>query len=57
VIHQLNGYLNFNTKEDYEGLYWEGDETKNEMPLGNFDFWNYAKPEQLNSYVAKYRLR
>lgn len=57
VIHQINGYLNFNTKEDYEGLYWEGDETKNEMPYGNFDFWNYAKPEQLNSYVAKYRLR
>ncbi len=57
VIHQINGYLNFNTPEDYAGLYFEGDETKGQMPVGNFDFWNYAKPEQLNSYVAKYRLR
>jgi dephospho-CoA kinase len=56
VIHQLNGYLNFNAKEDYDGLCLDGDETK-KMPYGNFDFWNYAKPEQLNSYVAKYRLR
>ena len=57
VIHQIDGYLNYNSDADYEGLYFEGDETKNLMPKGRFDFWNYAKPEQLESYVAKYRLR
>lgn len=57
VIHQIDGYLNYNSDADYEGLYFEGDETKNLMPKGRFDFWNYAKPEQLDSYVAKYRLR
>ncbi len=57
VIHQINGYLNFNAEEDYDGLYWEGDLSKQKMPKGNFDFWNYAKPEQNKSYVAKYRLR
>ena len=57
VIHQIDGYLNFNAPEDYEGLYFEGDPTKNAMPVGNFDFWNYATPEELNAYTAKYRLR
>ena len=57
VLHQINGFLNFNSPADYEGLYWEGDESKQAMPIGNFDFWNYAKPEQLETYVAKYRLR
>ena len=57
VIHQLDGYLNFNSPEDYEGLYFEGDPTKNTMPVGRFDFWNYATPEELNAYTAKYRLR
>ena len=57
VIHQIDGYLNFNSPEDYKGIYFEGDPTKNEMPVGNFDFWNYATPEELNAYTAKYRLR
>ena len=57
VIHQIDGYLNYNSPEDYKGLYFEGDHTKNEMPVGNFDFWNYATPEELNAYTAKYRLR
>jgi hypothetical protein len=57
VIHQIDGYLNYNSPEDYKGLYFEGDPTKNEMPKGNFDFWNYATPEELNAYTAKYRLR
>lgn len=57
VLHQIDTYLNFNAPEDYEGLYWEGDESKEKMPVGNFNFWDYAKPEQLESYVAKYRLR
>ena len=57
VIHQIDGYLNYNSDADYEGLYFEGDDTKDLMPKGRFDFWNYAKPEQLESYVAKYRLR
>jgi hypothetical protein len=57
VIHQIDGYLNYNSPEDYKGLYFEGDPTKNEMPVGNFDFWNYATPEELNAYTAKYRLR
>ncbi len=57
VLHQIDGYLNFNSPEDYKGLYFEGDPTKNEMPVGNFDFWNYATPEELNAYTAKYRLR
>ena len=57
VIHQIDGYLNYNSDADYEGLYFEGDETKNLMPKGRFDFWNYATPEELNAYTAKYRLR
>ena len=57
VVHQIDGYLNYNSPEDYKGLYFEGDPTKNEMPKGNFDFWNYATPEELNAYTAKYRLR
>lgn len=56
VIHQIDGYLNYNSDADYEGLCKDGDPNK-KMPKGNFDFWNYAKPEQLESYVAKYRLR
>ena len=56
VIHQIDGYLNFNSDEDYEGLCKDGDPNK-KMPKGNFDFWNYGQPEELTSYVAKYRLR
>ncbi len=56
VIHQIDGYLNYNSDADYEGLCKDGDPNK-KMPKGDFDFWNYAKPEQLESYVAKYRLR
>ena len=56
VIHQIDGYLNYNSEEDYEGLCMDGDPNK-KMPKGNFDFWNYGQPEELNSYVAKYRLR
>ncbi len=57
VLHQIDGYLNFNAPEDYEGLYFEGDSSKEAMPVGRFDFWNYATPEQIETYVAKYRLR
>ena len=57
VLHQIDGYLNFNAPEDYEGLYLEGDPSKEAMPVGNFNIWDYAKPEQIESYVAKYRLR
>lgn len=47
VLHQIDGYLNFNAPEDYDEA----------MPVGRFDFWNYATPEQIETYVAKYRLR
>jgi hypothetical protein len=57
VLHQIDGYLNFNAPEDYEGLYLEGDPSKEAMPVGRFDFWEYATPEQIETYVAKYRLR
>jgi hypothetical protein len=57
VVHQIDGYLNFNAPEDYEGLYFEGDPTKGQMPVGRFNFWDYATPEELNAYTAKYRLR
>ena len=55
VIHQIDGYLNYNSDADYEGLYYEGDETKNLMPKGRFDFWNYSTPKQMNAYVSKFR--
>ena len=53
VLHQLEGYLNYHTSDDYASLYKDGVA----MPVGRFDIWNYATPTQLNSYVAKYRLR
>ena len=52
VLHQIDKYLNFNSKEDY--LAYPG------CPEGRFDVWNYVQDdnaEALKSYVEKYRLR